>query len=416
MSKIISKRVLNGELVIPASKSDGQRAVLAAALTKNGCVIQGLGISDDEKAMLENIRSLGGDYFEKSKGEFEIKPIDRAIQNTHLSVGESGLGLRLITAVCAMIGEKFILTGNGSILTRDQHFFEMHLPQMGVRVSSNNGKLPLELRGKLKPGNYQVDGSESSQYVSGLLMTLPLLGQDSTLQINNLKSIPYVEMTLKTMSNFNVQVDGGTFANIKIKGNQVYESQNYTVESDWSSGSFWLVAAALGHDLKIKGLNMESLQADKAILEVFSRANIKWLTENNTIEIDGENREAFHFDATHCPDLFPILAVLAAFTPGTSSISGVHRLFNKESNRAMAIEKEISKIGAKVVVKNDALMITPCDHPKEALFSAHNDHRMAMSLAIASTLIEGNCQIEGAESVSKSYPDFWNDLEMLTQK
>jgi len=151
-------------------------------------------------------------------------------------------------------------------------------------------------------------------------------------------------------------------------------------------------------------------------LEVFSRANIKWLTENNTIEIDGENREAFHFDATHCPDLFPILAVLAAFTPGTSSISGVHRLFNKESNRAMAIEKEISKIGAKVVVKNDALMITPCDHPKEALFSAHNDHRMAMSLAIASTLIEGNCQIEGAESVSKSYPDFWNDLEMLTQK
>lgn len=411
MTRKIHAVQLTGEIHIPPSKSDGQRALLLAALATGTSVIKNLGSSWDEWAMLKCIQELGAVVQKNNDSLFITSGSTNGF--LELQVGESGLASRLLVPVCAALSDHAFVSGSGSLLTRDMSFFERTLPQMGVAVELKEGKFPITLKGRLQAGTYDVDGSESSQYISGLVIALSLLGSASKLNVHNLKSQPYLKMTLNTMQNFGVQPVHEDFSVFFSLGEQQFQSCEYTVESDWSSASYWLVASALGHSLKLSGLNMSSAQADRMILQAFLAAGCRVVREGSSLSIDGSNRIPFNFDATDCPDLFPALAVYGAMTPGISKIRGVHRLANKESDRAQAIISEFGKLGVHVEIEEDSMLIHGGVEIKGGLVDAHYDHRIAMSLAILGTFSTGEVQLEGAEAVRKSYPGFWDDLEKL---
>ena len=413
MIKSIQFTSFNGAINIPPSKSDEQRALLCAALSDGESVVRNVGISDDVKAMLENIRRLGVKC-EVSENEINLSGNAIFRDGLELNSGESGLGFRLLSGICAVKTGKQTITGEGSLLNRQQHFYENNLNQFGAQVVSNDGFLPLLFQGQLKGVEIHVDGSESSQYISGLLMGLPLLDQSTKLCVKNSKSTPYIEMTLETLKQFGVKILHDKFKEYLIRGNQKYTSCNYIVESDWSSAGYWLVAAALGNKIEIKGLSLESKQADLAMLDALKAANCQVNILEKGILIDGSNRQAFQFDATHCPDLFPALVTLAAFCKGKSIIHGVSRLVNKESDRGSVLQKEFAKIGLTIDLNGDQMTI----HGGTILYSAevdsNHDHRIAMCLAIVGTKINGGLTIRNAEAVSKSYPEFWEHFDQLS--
>lgn len=415
MNKVISSCRMNGTLVVPSSKSDGQRAILAAALSSSKTIVSNIGESDDEKAMLENIQKLGAFVRTISSTKTEIRGIQEFPVEAELNSGESGLGMRLLTGVCAGQTGVFTLTGEGSLLKRPQLFFEQHLTQMGVRVVSNGGFLPITVYGKMIGGRVEIDGSASSQFLSGMLMSLPLIEEDSTIIAHNLKSIPYVQMTINTLRSFGIEIEHTRFEQFSIKGKQSYSCREYTVEGDWSSASYWLVASALGHHVSIAGLNMESAQADKLLLKMLEDANCTIDVQPDAISVDGSKRTSFAVDATHCPDLFPALVTLAAFCDGKSIISGLHRLKNKESDRGLVLQEEFGKLGLNIELIEDEMIIHGGTKLIARDVNSHNDHRIAMCLAIVGSKLEGRMTISGAEAVSKSYPTFWDDFGEMSR-
>jgi 3-phosphoshikimate 1-carboxyvinyltransferase len=394
---------------IPASKSDGQRALLAAALAKGKSYIHQLGNSKDELAMLRCIEQLGAKT--SWKGEvLEVEGLSTFPNEIALNCGESGLTSRLLIAVCAMYPGNFSISGEGSLLQRSMDFYvDLFNEQQLTFAFSENNTLPLQVSGGIKAGEIVVDGSQSSQYISGLLMGLPLLASDTVLVVENGVSLPYIQMTLNTLASFGViikQVENRYY----IQGNQTYQPTKYTVEGDWSSASYWLVASALGQDIQVSGLSFESLQADKALLEVFKTANCTVIQSKNGFQIHGDERKAFVFDATHCPDLFPALVTFAALTPGISIIQGVHRLQNKESNRGKVLQTEFKKLGVRIDLNDDVMHIHGQSSISGGTINANNDHRIAMCFGVLGMFTESSVLIEGAEAVAKSYPDFWEEL------
>jgi len=413
MEKRVKQGEYSGVVSIPSSKSDGQRAILAAALSQVETELVGIGNSNDEQRMLENVQALGA-TIEFVSGEVTIfQGLKKFPKTANLNVGESGLGVRLITSMCAAHDGEFSIEGEGSLLERPQDFFQVHLPKLGSFISSNSGKLPFTINGPMKGGEIDVDGSMSSQFLSGLLMALPLIDNDTILNVHDLKSIPYVEMTINTLMFFGIEIEYDDFKQFRIKGGQKYSCYSYAIERDWSSASYWLVAAALDQPIVVQGLSLSSLQADLAILDALNAAGCMISLDEDILLIDGENRKAFSFDATHCPDLFPALVTFAAFCEGITTISGVNRLKNKESDRGLVLQAEFAKLGLKIELNEDVMTIHGGTKLHTADADAHNDHRIAMCLAIAGTLIEDGVTISGAESVAKSYPGFWDDLDAL---
>ncbi|HIP32372.1 MAG TPA: 3-phosphoshikimate 1-carboxyvinyltransferase [Crocinitomicaceae bacterium] len=409
----VAQTKLNGEINIPPSKSDAQRAIICAALCSGISVIHNVGESNDVKSMLLNVQLMGATV-DVLHDKIQIKGVNILNEKLTLNVGESGLGLRLLASVLSVFEGEQIIQGEGSILNRDQSFFKEYFSQNGVVVDSENDKLPITFSGKLKGGELRVDGSQSSQYISGLLMALPLLENDTILTVENSTSTPYIDMTIDTLASFGIEISNENYSKYVIKGNQSYSAATYFVESDWSSSSYWLVAAAISHKVKIRGLNSLNKQADRAMIEVLSLANCEVEWENDALTVNGDLRTAFEFDATNCPDLFPALVTLATFCNGTSVIKGVARLANKESNRALVLQEEFGKIGIHVELLADEMFIHGGVELHAAEVDAHNDHRIAMCLAIAATKIPGGLTINGKDTVNKSYPEFWEDLSELS--
>ncbi len=221
-------------------------------------------------------------------------------------------------------------------------------------------------------------------------------------------------MTLRTLDRFGVRIDQQNMKAFTISGGQSYQATEYFVESDWSAAAFWLVAATIGHSVQVKGLNRQSLQADRMVLDALSVANCGYEFEHDVLTVDGSGRKCFQFDATDCPDLFPALVVLAAFCDGLSEIHGAERLKNKESDRGKTLKQEFGKLGLKIDLMGDRMLIHGGGLLRGTEVDSHGDHRIAMALAIVSTRIEGRTTIRNAEAVGKSYPDFWKDLSKLT--
>lgn len=415
MKQVIKPGLLSGDIRIPASKSDSQRAILCAALAEGKSLLSGIGRSDDERAMLNAIEAFGAAVSWISDSEIAVVGVDHLPDEVHLSAGESGLGLRLLTCVAASFDQKVTLNGRGSLLSRPMHFFDEVLPQFGCRISTTTGFLPIEVQGPLQGKEVAVDGSLSSQFISGLLLALPRSKESSSLTVVDMKSGPYIQMTISTLRHFGIVIEHER-NRFKIAGNQSYKATQYQVEADWSSASYWLVAAAIGHPVSISGLKMSSLQADKAMLGALMSAGCKVTFEGQTIQVDGSGIRPFEFDATDCPDLFPALVVLAAKCIGISKLKGTKRLLHKESNRALALYKEFEKMGVKIELEDDWMIVYGTGKLVGAEVHSHEDHRIAMCLGIAGSIAEGETILTNSNAVSKSYPDFWGHFNALQSK
>jgi len=408
---------IKGSATAPPSKSHTQRVLLAALLAEGKSELIHPGNSEDEWHMLETIRQLGAVTHPTENGWLIEGGINNTDNNRVISMGESGLGIRLITPVAAMLPGATTLTGSGSLRERPMFPFEQTLQEAGGHCQTNEGYLPLTVHGPLKGGTIHLDGSHGSQFLSGLLFALPLATKDSRVVVQNLRSKPYIDMTLDALEQFGIQVKNHQYQTFYVPGNQRYRPARINIESDWSNAAFLLTAGAIHGEVTLRGLNARSRQGDRKIMEALSDCGANWDQSHNTYSIHSPHiLHAFDFDATHCPDLFPPLAVLAAYAKGTSSIYGVHRLPHKESNRAEALIELLSANNIDVSKgQQDELIITG-GQPSGGTVDSHNDHRIAMAAAILALRANQPILIQRADAIRKSFPSFYELLEKLQVK
>jgi 3-phosphoshikimate 1-carboxyvinyltransferase len=406
---------INGIVTAPASKSAMQRACAAALIKKGRTILHNPGVSADDNAALDIIKQLGASV-ERSGANIiiESKGVDPIAGN--INCGESGLSVRMFTPIAALSGTAITITGTGSLLKRPLSFFSGVLPQLQVDVDTNNGHLPLTIKGPLVSRNITVDGSLSSQFLTGLLMAFSAAqAQDITITVENLNSKPYIDLTLKVMNDFGLHVPlNNQYKDFYFPKQSISQFPNneinYTVEGDWSGGAFLLVAGAIAGKITVKGLDVFSTQADKAIIQALHQTGVAMSIRESEIEINKAPLKPFHFNATDCPDLFPPLVSLAAYCKGTSVIEGVHRLTHKESNRALTLQEEFGKMGIEITLQDDLMLIEGGFGVKSTVSHSHHDHRIAMACAVAALGADGEITIDDAEAVNKSYPEFYNDL------
>lgn len=397
-----------------------QRACAAAWLSGGHTRLLHPGHAADDKAALAIIAQLGAtvqaaanEVIIDSKGITHSGPLS-------LDCGESGLSIRLFTPLAALSSYPVSLTGQGTLIHRPMDFFDTVLPSLGVKVRSNNGKLPIQVQGPLVPRTITVDGSISSQFLTGLLFAFAAAqAQGVTIKVEHPVSTPYTELTLSVMKAFGCPVPHHRnyqeyfFETGSREWPSLHARRDFFVEADWSSASFLLVAGALAGPLCVKGLDLQSLQADRAMLEALMAAGVSVVADAKGLHVSPATPRAFEFDATHCPDLFPPLVALAAYATGTTRIKGVHRLYHKESDRAAALAAEFGKMGLVITEEQDCLLVRGTGSLQGGMVHAHGDHRIAMALAVAGLRADKHSTISGAECVKKSYPDFFADLSML---
>jgi 3-phosphoshikimate 1-carboxyvinyltransferase len=420
MKREVYPSILKGSVKAPGSKSIAQRFAAAALLSGGETIIRDYPDSADCQAALEVIQSLGA-VVEKSGNDVFIKGgfpnnTDSKIKNPkgEIFCGESGLSSRLFTPLAALYDERISVNGSGSLLTRPFTEFDKVIPALGAECVTNNGLLPIVVKGPLKGGEAKLDGSLSSQFLTGLLMSLPLAENDTILEVSNLTSKPYVLMTMEVMKLFGVEVKHQNYERFEIRANQKYIAQEVTVPGDWSGAAFLLVAGALcsGEEgIVISNLDRNIAQADNRILEALTLAGVSFVIHKDEVQVFESDIKAFDFDATECPDLVPPLIALAAFANGVSSIRGAKRLIHKESNRAKALQEEFTKANVRVVLRDDELKVYPSPIRK-AILNSHNDHRIAMAASLLG-LAGDKIIVAGADCVAKSFPDYFEKLKEL---
>ena len=411
MKTTIHKGRIAGSITAPASKSYAQRAVAAALLAGGETTLTHLDLCNDTRAALDVARRLGASVSHEGT-TYTIRGGLNPV-STKLNIGESGLATRLFTPIASLCHMPITINGEGSILRRPIEMMEDPLQALGVEVISNGGYLPISVKGPMRGGEIHVDGSLSSQFITGLLMTLPLSPNDTVLHVENLKSRPYVDMTIDLAARFGVAIEHNNYEQFYIAGGQHYTPCTYNIEGDWSGASCLLVAGATAGSITIRNLNHISLQADLAIIEALARAGAEIITTNSSVTVHGGPLHAFEFDATDCPDLFPALAALAASCEGTSVLTGTQRLTYKESNRAKTIAEVFGRLGIGVDLSEENTMRITGGPVSSAVVDSHNDHRIAMAAAVAALSSDDSVVIEGADAADKSYPNFWNDLDTL---
>ena len=394
-----------------------QRACAAALLRGGETMIVNPGNSNDDRAALDVIQKLGavirfeenGDLVISSNG---VKPVKREI-----NCGESGLGIRMFTPIVALSAEPLTINGTGSLVTRPMHFFDEILPQLGVSIQSNEGKLPLQIQGPLKPAPIEVDGSLSSQFLTGLLMAFAASDANGvTITVKDLKSKPYIDLTLKVLEDFGWKVSHTNYEQFTFHGSVARPTSGtlaYQVEGDWSGAAFLLVAGAIAGGITVTGLDVFSTQADKAILQALIDCGCSLSVQEKQIEVSPLPLKAFHFNATDCPDLFPPLVALAAYCEGTTVIEGVSRLSHKESDRGLTLQQEFAKLGIEIVLQDDLMLVKGGTGVLGATVHSRHDHRIAMACAVAALKANGAVVIDEAEAINKSYPDFYDHLKQL---
>ncbi len=399
---------ISGVVTANSSKSHMLRAIVAGLLADGRSVISNPSFCDDAKATLNVAVDLGAEV-KVEKERVIISGGFDPVGNT-LNCGESGLGLRMFSAVAALSGRGITLVGQGTLKSRSVAMIEKPLTDLGARVTSKQGKLPVSVCGPLTGGKTIVDGSLSSQFLTGLLMALPLAEKDSELIVNNLKSRFYIDLTLKVLKDFGIEVRNNNYKQFVIPGGQSYVSGEYKIEGDWSGAAFLLVAGAIGGEVEVENLDIDSRQADRRILDVLEQFGARISKGNKTIQVTKAGMKPFSFDATDSPDLFPPLVVLASYAKGKSRIKGVSRLAGKESNRAEALVEEFTKVGIKIETDGDEMTIYG-GVVTGGTINSRNDHRIAMAAAVAGVGAGGSINIQGYECINKSYPDFFTDYQ-----
>ena len=413
MDIVVSPGTVVGQIAPPCSKSYAQRALAAALLAEGETTLRNLDFCDDTLSAIRVIESLGA-MVERVDGRTVKVVGGLAPKGDVLNVGESGLSTRMFTPIASLCGTPITVQGEGTLLYRPMHMMVEPLRKLGVDVRDGGGRLPVEVCGPIRGGEIEVDGAVSSQFLTGLLLALPLANEDTTITVENAVSKPYLDMTIDMASRFGVSISHNDYEEFFVEGGQRYKAADIAIEGDWSAAATLLVAGAIAGEVRVTNLSMLSRQADVAVCDALVRAGALVTSEPDSVVVSHRDLVAFEFDATHCPDLFPALTALAAAAEGVSTIYGVHRLEHKESNRAETLCSEYGKLGIEVWVDDDAMHIRG-GKLRGGEVASHADHRIAMSLAISALRADGDITIRGAECVAKSYPDFFEALKQLRE-
>lgn len=414
MTVSIEPGYLKGLVVPPSSKSMTQRAYAAALLHKGRTVIHHAGASDDELAALRVIQQLGARVISQEGSVTVIESDGVQPVTDEIDCGESGLAARLFTPIAAIAGSRIKVTGSGTLLNRPMPELDV-LRQMGVLTEDFNGHIPLTIGGALPARSMQIDASGGSQLLSGLLFALSAIAREPiTIDVKQLKSKPYTDLTLATLAACGKHISHDNYRRFHIDPSafEVLEVQELHIAADWSSAAVMLVAGATGGEITVSNLVFGSGQADEAIMEVLQMAGADMTVDGNSVTVRKSRLKGFEFDATHCPDLFPILAILAACGRGDSYIEGVHRLFDKESNRVESVTEMLHDFGLQWSVENDTLSVNGMPRLGGTIVDSYKDHRIVMAAAIGALRAKSRVDISYAEAVNKSYPAFFRDLEL----
>lgn len=396
----LSPAKLSGQITVVPSKSISHRALICAALAKGESVISNLLVSQDITATTKAMAALGA-KFDFEGTTVRVRGVSAPPTLVDIDCNESGSTLRFVMPIAAALGANATFFGRGRLPERPITPYLRELPKKNVQIAYN-ATMPFVMNGKLRPGVFELEGDISSQFVSGLLLALPLLEGDSEIILTSpLESAPYVTMTIDCMRMFGVQV-GVQENGFTISGGQEYLPTQGEIESDYSQAAFFLVANALGSDVTCAALNPQSHQGDRAIVDIIDK-------------LQRDNMRGFEVDVAQIPDLVPILAVLACGCKGRSRIYNAARLRIKESDRLQAISMCLNKVGGQVTAEEDALIIDGTGHLDGGEVESWGDHRIAMAMAVASTICKQPVIIKDAQCVEKSYPSFWEEFQALTK-
>lgn len=410
MKRYVYPSEIKGSIKAPASKSAMQRSIAAALLADGESMIVNPTYCDDSLAAMRVAEGLGA-KIKKASDHLLITGGLKPVEET-LNCGESGLCIRMFTPIAALTGVNLTLTGEKSLAERPVSAIEGPLRDLGAGISSDDGRLPIRVSGMLSGGTAELDGSMSSQFLTGLLMALPLCGNDSFLRVRNLKSREYIDLTINILKKFSVEIENHEHREFRIKGNQKFKPGIVEIEGDWSGAAFLLCAGAIAGDITVSGISVESSQPDRAVVTALRKAGARITVHSDSIEIRKSLLSGFEFDASGCPDLFPPLAALAIYCNGETVIHGAERLRHKESDRGVTIKAELEKLGAVVVLHHDCMVIKGgMTHGAEV--ESHGDHRITMMCAVAALGADSPVVINGAECVSKSYSEFFDHIIKL---
>ena len=401
--KIIKADKLVGELSPPPSKSVLHRYIIASSLAKGVSKIENISFSEDIIATIEAMKKLGAKIEQKENyllidGSDTFKNLN---ENIEIDCNESGSTLRFLFPLSIVEENKVLFKGRGKLFKRPMTPYFENFEKYKIKHSYiDENKILLE--GKLKAGIYEIDGNISSQFITGLLFSLPLLDGKSKIIINGkLESSNYIDISLDCLSKFGIKIINNSYQEFVIEGNQSYRAGNYRTEADYSQAAFFLVANAIGSNIKINDLSENSLQGDKKIIDYIS-------------EIDNWNsKDTLVLDGSETPDIIPILSLKAAVSGKKIEIVNVERLRIKESDRLKATVEELSKLNFDLIEKKDSILINSRENfevnknEKIVSLSAHSDHRIAMMIAIAATCYDGEILLDNLDCVKKSYPNFW---------
>ncbi|WP_139904610.1 3-phosphoshikimate 1-carboxyvinyltransferase [Clostridium thermarum] len=405
---------LQGTVKVPSSKSIGHRALICAALSQGNSTVENINLSRDIKATTEVLESLGAKFF-TSKNSIEVTGTPKLnCSGKELFCDESGSTLRFLIPIALLQDEKVTFNGRGKLVERPLTPYYKIFDNQQLYYKNNNGLLPLELCGKIKPGVFNIKGNVSSQFISGLMFALPLLDEDSTIVIDgNLESRPYVDLTIDVLKDFGVSIVNKDYKSFIVRGKQRYCAKNYSVEGDFSQAAFFIAGGLLNGSVLCTNLKMASLQGDKAIVDIGKLMGGKITVTEKGVLAEKSALKGTDIDASQVPDLVPILTVLAALSEGQTIIYNAARLRIKECDRLQAISTELNKLGADITEKEDSLIINGVKSLKGGIVSSWNDHRIVMAMTIASMRAEEPVIIEDYKAVEKSYPHFYSDFTDL---
>jgi 3-phosphoshikimate 1-carboxyvinyltransferase len=396
---------LNGKIFAPPSKSMSHRAVICAGLGSGESIVENVILSEDIKATIDGMIQLGAEIEISGDGPYStlcIRGSKGNVSEALINCRESGSTLRFLIPVGLMLAHRCSYTGSGNLSKRPLDVFYEIFKRDIIEYETKDGQLPLRAKGNLKGGTYEMTGEVSSQFISGLLFALPLVGKESSIKIkDHLESRGYVDLTINMLEKFGISVENQGYREFKINKDSTYKNANYRVEGDYSQAAFFIVAREIGNNVDCLGLNADSLQGDKEIVDIVRKYD--------------SGAEEVTIDASQIPDLVPILAVLASLKHGvTTNIINAERLRIKESDRLKAISTELGKLGAIIDEQKDGLIIKGKNVlDGGAVVDSWNDHRIAMSLAVAATRCREDIILKDCMAVNKSYPDFWEDYKML---
>lgn len=408
----IHPRPLAGRVAVPTSKSLAHRAIICASLAPGESVISDISMSKDIEATINAMRALGTTVVSQGSKLYINGKTTNRYHDFDIDCNESGSTLRFMIPVTLIEPNHVHFTGRGKLGSRPLDVYYSIFDKQEIDYSYKKDLLDLTVAGQLKPGRFDVPGNVSSQFISGLLFALPLLSGDSLIHVTTpLESAAYIELTLAMLKLFGISVkrQGDDFL---IPGNQHYRPHDYQVEGDFSQAANYLVAGAIGNDVTITNLNLDSVQGDRAAISLLEEMGAA-IDTSDGVRMKPGHLQCISIDAAQTPDIIPVIAVACALAQGTSQILNAGRLRLKECDRLHATCEVLEKCGVRVIEREDMIIISGVDYFTKADLSSYNDHRMAMMEAIMATRAVGDLTIDDAQCVTKSYPRFFEDYKKL---